>query len=148
MAAKTILLIDDSQDDEELTRRALQENQIPNDIVVARDGVEALEYLLGPGCESRDLPQLTLLDLKLPRVDGLEVLRRLRADARTRLLPVVVLTSSKREEDILSSYQLGANGYVRKPVNYVEFSEAVRQLSNYWLVLNQLPPPLGRGSFA
>jgi two-component system, response regulator len=147
MAAKTILLIDDSLDDEELTRRALTESSISSDVVVAHDGVEALEYLLGSGAESRDLPQLTLLDLKLPGADGLEVLRRIRADPRTRILPVVVMTSSARDEDIVASYQLGASGYLRKPVDYVEFREVMRQLSHYWLVLNQLPPSLARGSF-
>jgi CheY-like chemotaxis protein len=127
-----------------LTLRALQKNNLGNDVVVARDGVEALEYLFGTGRYSgRDpsLPQVLLLDLKLPKLDGLEVLRRLRADERTRLLPVVILTSSDEERDIASGYGLGANSYVRKPVDFAAFSEFVNRLGLYWLVLNQSPPP-------
>ena len=121
--------------------RALKKNNIKNDVVVARDGVEALEYLFGTGAHAgRDMnlmPQIILLDLKLPKIDGLEVLRRLRADDRTKFLPVVVLTSSKEEQDIVKSYQLGANSYVRKPVDFQEFSQAVQNLGLYWLILNE-----------
>ena len=131
-----ILLVEDNPDDEALTRRALQRNNVKNELIVARDGQEALDYLLGGG----RLPHLILLDLKLPKIDGLEVLRRLRADERTRLLPVVVLTSSNEERDLVSSYRLGANSYVRKPVDFNEFSEAARQLGLYWLLLNEPPP--------
>ena len=124
--------------------RALKKNNIKNEVVVARDGVEALEYLFGTGAHAgRDLsqmPQIILLDLKLPKIDGLEVLRRLRADERTKFLPVVVLTSSKEEQDIVKSYQLGANSYVRKPVDFQEFSQAVQNLGLYWLILNESAP--------
>jgi two-component system response regulator len=144
--AKIILLVEDNADDEALTLRALKKNNIRNRIVVARNGVEALDYLFGTGAyEGRDLavmPQLTLLDLNLPMVDGLEVLRRLRANASTRLLPVVILTSSNEEEDRIRGYELGANSYVRKPVNFDSFTEAVRQLGLYWLVLNEPVPPV------
>ncbi|MGH8056538.1 MAG: response regulator [Candidatus Entotheonellia bacterium] len=147
MHDKIILLVEDNPDDEELTRLALQESNILNQLVVARDGVEALDYLFGIGTQAgRDLsvmPQLILLDLKLPKIDGLEVLRRLRADDRTRLLPVVILTSSNEERDLLSGYSLGANSYVRKPVDFGQFIEAVRQLGLYWLVLNQSAPVTG-----
>jgi CheY-like chemotaxis protein len=146
MSAKTILLVEDNPDDVTLTLRALQKNNLGNDVVVARDGVEALEYLFGTGRYSgRDpsLPQVLLLDLKLPKLDGLEVLRRLRADERTRLLPVVILTSSDEERDIASGYGLGANSYVRKPVDFVAFTKAVNRLGLYWLVLNQSPPAPG-----
>ena len=140
---KSILLVEDNPDDEALTKRAFQKNNIANNVVVARDGVEALEYLFGTGPHAgrgpHDLPQLVLLDLKLPRIDGLEVLRRIRADARTRLLPVVVLTSSREEQDLVSSYSLGCNSYVRKPVNFDEFLESARQLGLYWLLLNESP---------
>lgn len=138
MREQSILLVEDNPDDELLTRRAFEKNRIGNRIVVAHDGVEALELLFGGG----ELPQLVLLDLKLPRVDGLEVLRRMRADDRTRLLPVVVLTSSREERDLVESYRLGANSYVRKPVDFDEFVEAARQLGLYWLLLNE-PPPHG-----
>ncbi len=139
-----ILLVEDNQDDEALTLRALKKNNIVNDVVVARDGVEALDYLFGTGAHSgRDLgvmPQLVLLDLNLPRIGGLDVLRRLRADERTKLLAVVVLTSSKEDEDLIRSYSLGANSYVRKPVDFAQFSEAVKMLGLYWLLLNEAPP--------
>lgn len=144
MHAKVILLVEDNPDDEELTLMALQKNNIMNEVVVARDGVEALEFLFGDGPEScaqrRVLPSIILLDLKLPRVDGLEVLRRIRGDDRTRMLPVVVLTSSKEERDLLESYALGCNSYVRKPVDFAQFVEATRQLGLYWLLLNEGPP--------
>ncbi len=138
---KKILLVEDNPDDRDLTLRALRSNNIANEIVVAADGVEALEYLHGEGCEKRPLPQLVLLDLKLPRVSGLEVLERVRKEERTALLPVVILTSSVQEEDRLNGYRLGANSYVRKPVDFVQFTEAVRQLGMYWLLVNE-PPPL------
>lgn len=140
MDTKTILLVEDNPDDELLTLRALRANHLGNDVQVARDGAQALEYLLGEGHEGRPLPELVLLDLKLPKIDGLEVLQRLRANARTRRLPVVVLTSSREEQDIIASYELGANSYVRKPVDFEQFLEAVRQLGLYWLVLAELPP--------
>lgn len=145
---RPILLVEDNPDDEELTLRALRKNNVRNDVVVAHDGVEALDFLFGRGEHAgRDLtiqPQVILLDLNLPRVDGLEVLKALRADERTRLLPVVVLTSSKEEEDILRSYALGANSYVRKPVDFLAFIEAVKALGMFWLLINELPPPRGR----
>jgi CheY-like chemotaxis protein len=147
MIQNPILLVEDNRDDELLTLRALKKNRILNEVVVARDGVEALEYLFGSGPhEGRDLsvmPQLVLLDLNLPRMGGLDVLRRLRQDTRTKLLAVVVLTSSKEEEDIVKSYSLGANSYVRKPVDFAEFTEAVKTLGLFWLLLHE-PPPLGR----
>ncbi len=146
MNDKVILLVEDNPDDEALTLRALKKNNILNEVVVAHDGVEALDYLFGTGTHAgRDpshLPQVVLLDLKLPKVDGLEVLRRVRADERTKLLPVVVLTSSKEEQDLLKSYSLHANSYVRKPVDFAQFMEAVRQLGLYWLVLNETPPQI------
>lgn len=140
---KVILLVEDNPKDEALTLRALKRNNIQNVVEVARDGVEALAYLLGDaaiGREPRPLPQLVLLDLKLPKVDGLEVLRRIRAAERTRLVPVVILTSSAEERDLMEGYRLGTNSYVRKPVDFVEFTEAVRQLGLYWLLVN-MPPP-------
>jgi two-component system response regulator len=144
MNGKVILLVEDNPDDEALTLRALKKNNILNDVVVAHDGVEALDYLFGTGAhagrDASSLPQIVLLDLKLPRVDGMEVLRQIRGDERTRLLPVVVLTSSKEEQDLIRSYSLGANSYVRKPVDFEQFTEAVRQLGLYWLVLNETPP--------
>ena len=153
MSLKPILLVEDNRDDEALTVRALKKNNFLNDVVVARDGVEALEYLFGTGpYEGRDAldwPQVVLLDLKLPRLDGLEVLRRVRADERTRLLPVIIMTSSKEDEDVLQSYSSGANAYVRKPVEFGEFSEAVKGLGLFWLLLNQAPPRMRyRGSGA
>jgi len=141
---KIILLVEDNADDEKLTLRALQKNNIRNEVVVVRDGVEALDYLFGTGTYvGRNLsvtPQVVLLDLKLPKLNGLEVLRRMRADARTKLLPVVILTSSNEEMDRINGYDLGANSYVRKPVDFNQFSEAARQLGLYWLVLNEAPP--------
>ena len=141
---KIILLVEDNQDDEELALLAFHKGQVMNEVVVARDGVEALDYLFatGPhsGREVSKLPQLMLLDLKLPKVDGLEVLRRIRADLRTSRLPVVILTSSREEEDLIRGYDLGANSYVRKPVAFDQFVAAVRQLQMYWLVLNEPPP--------
>jgi CheY-like chemotaxis protein len=144
MQRRTILLVEDNPDDEALTLRALRKNNVANEVVVAHDGVEALDYLWGQGSyEGRDVrygPAVILLDLKLPRVDGLEVLRRLRGDSRTELLPVVILTSSKEEQDVVNGYKLGANSYIRKPVDFTQFVEAVRQLGLYWLVMNEPPP--------
>lgn len=144
MNSKVILLVEDNPDDEELTLMALQKNNILNEVVVARDGVEALEFLFGDGPESSSqrkvLPAIILLDLKLPRVDGLEVLRRIRSEERTCMLPVVVLTSSREERDVIESYSLGCNSYVRKPVDFAQFVEATRQLGLYWLLLNEAPP--------
>ena len=144
MNEKYILLVEDNPDDEELTLLALKKNNIMNDVVVARDGVEAIEHLFGEESEAaprpRRLPTLILLDLKLPKMDGLEVLERIRQSERTRYLPVVVLTSSKDDRDILSSYSRGCNSYVRKPVDFSEFIEATRQLGLYWLLLNETPP--------
>jgi CheY-like chemotaxis protein len=144
MNDKIILLVEDNADDETLTLRALQKNNIRNEVVVARNGAEALDYLFGlRAYEGRDttvLPQIVLLDLNLPKMDGLEVLRNIRADERTKRLPVVILTSSKEDRDLLGGYDLGANSYVRKPVDFTAFAEAVRQLGLYWLVLNESPP--------
>ncbi len=144
---KSILLVEDNPDDAALTLRALKKNNIVNEVVVARDGVEALDYLFATGAYAgRDLtlmPTVVLLDLKLPKIDGLQVLQRLRADERTRLLPVVVLTSSREDIDLLRSYSLGASSYVRKPVDFIEFVEAVRNLGMYWLMLNEPPPRHG-----
>lgn len=139
-----ILLVEDNPDDVDLTLRAFRKSNIVNDVVVARDGVEALDYLFATGAHAgRDpnaLPQVVLLDLKLPRLDGLQVLERVRANPTTRLLPVVILTSSTEQRDLVSGYTLGANSYIRKPVDFQEFVEAVRQLGLYWLILNQPPP--------
>jgi two-component system, response regulator len=144
MKKKIILLVEDNPDDELLAIRALEKNNIMNEVVVARDGAEALDYLFGAGAYTgRDMsvmPQIILLDLKLPKIDGLEVLRRLRNNERTKLLPVVVLTSSKEDRDLTECYSLGANSYIRKPVNFAQFTEAIRQLGLYWLVLNESPP--------
>ena len=144
MDKNTILLVEDDPDDEELTVRALRKNNVASEVVVAHDGVEALEYLFGQGkYANRDvrlMPHVILLDLKLPKLDGLGVLRRLRADGRTRFIPVVILTHSNEERDRIDSYGLGANSYVRKPVDFNQFSEAARQLGLYWLVLNQAAP--------
>jgi CheY-like chemotaxis protein len=145
---KVILLVEDNPDDEALTLRALRKNNIQNEVMVARDGVEALDYLFGSGAfEGRDvsvLPSVMLLDLKLPKVDGLEVLKRVRANERTQFLPVVILTSSKEEQDLINGYKLGANSYIRKPVDFSQFMEAVRQLGLYWLLLNEAAPARGR----
>ena len=144
MDSRIILLVEDNPDDEFLTLRSLQANGIPNEVVVLRDGQAALDWLLGSGpngSPSADrLPGVILLDLKMPKVSGLDVLRRLRADARTRRIPVVVFTSSSEDRDVLLSYELGANSYVRKPVEFSEFSEAVRQIGSYWLAVNAPPP--------
>ena len=149
MKDKIIFLIKDNRDDEALTLRALKQNNIMNEVIVAHDGAEALDFLFGTGPHAgRDLtvmPQVILLDLKLPKVDGLEVLRRLRANEFTRLLPVVILTTSNEDRDRTNGYGLGANSYVRKPIDFGEFIDAVRQLGLYWLVLNELAPPPTRG---
>ena len=144
MEQKHILLVEDNPDDVELTLRALTRQNVQNDVVVVRDGVEALDYLsLTDGNDKKEphaLPTVVLLDLKLPKVDGLGVLRRIRSDERTRLLPVVIVTSSKEEQDLIDGYSLGANSYVQKPVDFVQFSDAVKQLGLYWLLLNEPPP--------
>ena len=141
---KIILLVEDNPDDEALTLRALRKNNILNRVVVAHDGVEALDYLFAKGEHAgRDpdiQPQVVLLDLKLPKLDGLEVLKHIRADARTCLLPVVILTTSNEEKDIFSSYELGANSFIRKPVDFEQFMDAVKKLGMYWLLLNVAPP--------
>ena len=143
MKNKTILLVEDNPDDVKLTLRALEKSRITNEVTVARDGVEALDYLFGTGrFEGRDtelMPQVVLLDLKMPKIDGIEVLRRIRADERTKLLPVVILTTSNEDKDRIESYRLGANSYIRKPVDFNQFAEAVQQLGLYWLVLNEPP---------
>jgi len=150
MKDKIILLIEDNPDDEALTLRALEKNNIKNDVVVARNGAEALDYLFGTGpYAGRDLtvmPQVTLLDLKLPKIDGLEVLSQLRASELTRLLPVVILTSSNEEQDRVNGYGLGANSYVRKPIDFGQFMDAVRELGLYWLILNEPAPTTRRAN--
>lgn len=142
MDRKVVLLVEDNPDDRDLTLRAFERHRFGNEVVVAEDGQAALDYLLAPadGGRPRPLPELVLLDLKLPKVDGLEVLRRIRAEERTRLLPVVVLTSSAEESDLVRSYALGANSYVQKPVSFTDFVDASRHLGMYWLVLNRSPP--------
>lgn len=139
----TILLVEDNPNDEELTRLAFERNNITNPMIIARDGAEALDYMFGTGQyngrDTLDLPQVVILDLKLPKVDGLEVLRRIRTDERTKRTPIVILTSSKEDRDIIEAYDLGTNAYVRKPVDFVQFTEAVRQLGLFWLLLN-VPP--------
>ena len=144
MNKKIILLVEDNPDDVTLTLRALKKNNILNEVVIARDGVEALDYLFGTGMyEGRDtsvMPIVTLLDLKLPRIDGLEVLKRVRENERTKLIPIVILTSSKEENDLINGYRLGANSYIRKPVDFNQFSEAIRELGLYWILLNESPP--------
>jgi len=141
---KVILLVEDSQRDEELAIRALRKNNIKNEVIVARDGEEALDYLFGTGTHAgrntAEIPTVILLDIKLPKIDGIEVLRRLRANEKTKLLPVVILTSSKEDKDRLDGYTSGANSYVRKPIEFGEFAEAVRQLGLYWLLLNEPAP--------
>jgi two-component system response regulator len=148
MNERIILLVEDSPDDVDLTLRALKKSNVLNEVVVVRDGAEALDYLFATGTysggDSAVMPELVLLDLKLPKVDGLEVLRQIRADERTKLLPVVILTSSNEQRDVMESYKLGANSYIRKPVDFDQFIESVRQLGLYWLVLNEpLPKPGG-----
>ena len=137
---RTILLVEDNPDDVELTRRALARSTIPSDLVVVRDGAEALDYLFSAGRDDRQLPQLVLLDLNLPKIDGLEVLQRVREDKRTTLRRIIVLTSSNEDEDKLRSYDLGASSFVRKPLDFRAFVEAAQQLGHYWLVLNEPPP--------
>lgn len=143
MNTKHILLVEDNPDDVELTMRALKKSNVLNEVVVARDGVEALDYLLGTGkFAGRDTgvtPQMILLDLKMPKMDGLEVLKRIRTNERTKLLPVVILTTSSEDKDKVESYKFGANSYIRKPVDFNQFVDAVRQLGLYWLVLNEAP---------
>ncbi len=142
---KTVLLVEDNPSDEKLTVRALKQGDVPHQVVVAKDGADALDYLFRTGAHAGRAdgppPTLVLLDLKLPRVGGLEVLRRIRADARTKLLPVVVLTASREESDLAECFALGANAYVRKPVDYGEFVEAARTLGLFWLLYNESPPP-------
>jgi two-component system response regulator len=144
MSRKVVLLVEDNPDDEILTLRALKKNNITNEVIVARDGVQALDYLFGrgnhAGRDTSDLPLVTLLDLKLPRVDGLEVLLQVRANEATKLLPVVILTSSNEDKDRFEGYNLGANSYIRKPVDFEQFSQSVLQLGLYWLLLNEPPP--------
>jgi two-component system, response regulator len=141
-----ILLVEDNPDDVALTLRALKSHNITNEVIVAGDGVQALEYLFGKdgGSGAEELPAVVLLDLKLPRVNGMEVLQRIRGDERTKLLPVVILTSSDEERDVIDGYSLGANSYVRKPVDFVEFTQAAKQLGLYWLLMNRTPPPRKR----
>ena len=147
MEEKIILLVEDNPDDVELTLRAFRKNNIGNKVVVARDGVEALDYLFGTGVHAgqdvKELPVVILLDLKLPKIDGMEVLKRIRQNDRTKLLPVVILTSSAEQKDVIEGYSLGANSYVRKPVNVEQFVEAIKHLGLYWLLWNE-PPPLGK----
>ena len=145
MKSKIILLVEDNPSDVGLTQRALAKSRVSNELVVAEDGQEALDYLFGAGAHAgrdvTELPALVLLDLKLPKVDGLQVLRQIRADDRTRRLPVVILTTSREEQDVAQSYDLGANSYIRKPVDFTQFAQAVEQMGLYWLVLNESAPP-------
>ncbi len=147
MQEKMILLVEDNPDDVELTLRAFKKNNILNPVIVANDGVEALDYLFGTGMHAgrdlKELPVVILLDLKLPKIDGLEVLKRIRRDECTKLIPVVILTSSMEENDVINGYSLGANSYIRKPVEFNQFVEAMRHLGLYWLLWNE-PPPLGK----
>lgn len=144
MSSKSILLVEDNQDDVDLTLRALKKNGISHEVVVSRDGPEALDYLLGSGAYAgrgpAPLPAVVLLDLRLPKLDGLEVLRRIRSHPHTQNLPVVVLTSSKKDVDVVSSYNFGSNSFIQKPVEFPQFIEAVRQLGLYWLAVNEPPP--------
>jgi CheY-like chemotaxis protein len=146
MNSRVILLVEDNPSDIGLTKRAFERSRVSNELVIAQDGQEALDYLFGSGeqdCSiAMSLPAVILLDLKLPRIDGLEVLKRIRADDRTKRIPVVILTSSREQQDLAESYDLGANSYIRKPVDFVQFAEAVRHVGLYWLVLNE-PPPMG-----
>jgi DNA-binding response OmpR family regulator len=140
MSERSILLVEDNPDDEQLAVRALKKNNIVNDIIVVRDGQEALDYLLD---ENNPLPSLVLLDLKLPKVSGLEVLQKVRSVERTQILPIVILTTSKEEQDLFDGYRLGCNSYIRKPVDFAQFTEAMRNLKVYWLILNEPPPAVG-----
>ena len=144
MSEKVVLLVEDNPDDEFLTLRSLKQNNLQNEIIIVHDGAEALDYLFGTGAyadrDTSKMPTVILLDLSLPKMNGFEVLQRLRSDDRTKLLPVVILTSSKEESDVINGYKLGANSYVRKPVNFAEFTEAVRQLGLYWVLLNEPLP--------
>jgi len=140
MNGRSIFLVEDNPDDVELTRRALRQAKVANRFILAKDGVEALEKLLADG-PARVIPEVVLLDLKLPRLGGIEILKRIRQNPRTALLPVVILTSSQEEQDLVASYRLGANSYIRKPIDFVQFVEAVRELGVYWLALNVTPPP-------
>ncbi len=146
MNSRTILLVEDNLSDIELTKRALKKSRVVNELIVAEEGREALDYLFGlghyVGRDVAQMPALVLLDIKLPKVDGLEVLRQIRADVRTRRLPVVILTSSKEEQDMAASYDLGVNSYIRKPVDFAQFAQAIEHLGLYWLVLNEAPPPV------
>lgn len=146
MTKKKVLLVEDNPDDVELTLRALKKNNIINEVVVAKDGVEALDYLFGTGSyagrDLRDSPAVVLLDLNLPKVNGLEVLQQLRSDGQIKNTPVVILTSSKEEKDMINGYELGCNSYIRKPVDFIQFSEAVKTLGIYWLLLNEIPEHL------
>ena len=146
MKTKTILLVEDNPDDVRLTQRAFKQNNITNELIVASDGVEALDYLTSAVAGSGILPAVILLDLKLPRMSGLELLQHIRADERLKCLPVVILTSSQEEQDIMKSYDLGANSYIRKPVDFEQFYEAVRYLQMYWLLLNEPPPKIAGGA--
>ena len=145
MTTKTILLVEDNPDDVELTIRALRKNRVANRVVIVRDGAEAVDWLFGTGTHAgrdvSDQPAVILMDIKMPKIDGLEVLAKIRADPRTRRNPVVMLTSSKQQEDVLRAYDNGANSYIRKPVDFDRFTEAIRQIGLYWMVLNELPVP-------